>query len=153
MSVALTTDAVRGRRKTVTRRAGWQVLGPGDLITLCAKVRGRRAGEPLDRIVTVEVVSVRREALNAITADDVIAEGFPGMTPAEFVEFFCASHRGITPGSEISRIEWVYPAEDLAAGPGTGGAMTAERTATPSTADANPPRGPASDATTQRECL
>ncbi|WP_415677812.1 hypothetical protein [Tsukamurella hominis] len=109
MSVALTTEQVRAQQKTVTRRAGWQVLRPGDLVTLCPKVRGRRAGEALERIVTVEIVSTRRERLDAITADDVVAEGFPGMTPPEFVAFFIASHRGVSASSEITRIEWAYP--------------------------------------------
>lgn len=109
MSVALTTDAVRSRRKTVTRRVGWQMLNPGDQLTFCPKVRGRRRGELLDRIVTVDVVAVRREPLNTITAQDVTAEGFPDMSPAEFVEFFCATHHGVTPTTEITRIEWRYP--------------------------------------------
>jgi len=38
MSVALTEQAVRERRKTVTRRLGWQFLKPGDRLTLCRKV-------------------------------------------------------------------------------------------------------------------
>ncbi len=42
MSVALTTEAVRSRRKTVTRRVGWLMLTAGDQLTLCPKVRGRR---------------------------------------------------------------------------------------------------------------
>lgn len=109
MSVALTGGAVRSRTKTVTRRAGWLMLRPGDQLTLCPKVRGRRAGEPLERIVIVDVTSVSRERLDTITPADVIAEGFPDMTPAEFVEFFCNSHRGISPNSEVTRIEWVYP--------------------------------------------
>jgi hypothetical protein len=65
-------------------------------------------GEPLDRIAEVEVVSVRREPLNAITQSDVAAEGFGQMTPAEFVTFFCASHRGCQPGTEVTRVEWRY---------------------------------------------
>lgn len=109
MSVALTTDAVRRRQKTVTRRVGWQMLRPGDQLTLCPKVRGRRRGEPLDRIVTVDVVSVRREPLNTISPADVTAEGFPAMTPAEFVDFFCSTHHGVHTRSEITRIEWAYP--------------------------------------------
>ncbi len=44
MSVALTTDQVRSRQKTVTRRAGWTMLRAGDQLTVCPKVRGRRAG-------------------------------------------------------------------------------------------------------------
>jgi hypothetical protein len=120
MSVALTEDAVVARRKTVTRRLGWwktkkgqQILQVGDRLTLCRKVMGRKAGEPLVRLVEVEVVSVRRERLDAITPDDVRREGFdlPGdPSPADarwFVDFFtdamhCASD------VEVTRIEWRY---------------------------------------------
>ena len=109
MSVALTTDAVRRREKTVTRRVGWLMLRPGDQVTLCPKVRGRRRGEPLERIVTVDVVSVRRERLDQISPDDVIAEGCVGMSPGEFVDFFCSTHRGVVADSEVTRIEWSYP--------------------------------------------
>jgi hypothetical protein len=109
MAVALTVSQVRDRSKTVTRRDGWLTLKPGDQLTLCEKVRGRKPGEPLVRITDVTVISVRREPLNAITADDVAAEGFPLMTPDEFVSFFCATHPGCTPETEVTRIEWTYP--------------------------------------------
>lgn len=111
MSVSLTEPQVRARAKTVTRRAGWLMLQPGDRLTLCRKVMGRRKGEPLDRITDVEVVSVRRECLDAITAADVAAEGFPDWTPAEFVSFFCGTHKGCTPDSDVTRIEWRYIGE------------------------------------------
>lgn len=114
MSVAHTTQQVRDQTKTVTRRAGWLMLKPGDELTLCPKVRGRRADDPLERIVTVTVTSVRRERLNAITPEDVAAEGFPRMSPEEFTGFFCATHRGVTPASLVTRIEWQYPREDAA---------------------------------------
>lgn len=109
MSVALTVAQVRDRSKTVTRRDGWRMLGPGDELTLCPKVRGRRKGEPLERIVTVTVVSVRRERLDAVTGADVAAEGFPRMSPQEFISFFCGTHRGVRPDSVVTRIEWRYP--------------------------------------------
>lgn len=44
----------------------------------------------------------------AITADDVAAEGFPGDSPDGFVEFFCATHKGATAETEVTRIEWRY---------------------------------------------
>jgi hypothetical protein len=109
MSVALTTEQVRQRSKTVTRRAGWRMLAAGDQLTLCPKVRGRRRGDPLERIVTVDVISVRRERLDSITPPDIVAEGFPGMTVTEFVEFFCSTHRGVSPQDEVTRIQWAYP--------------------------------------------
>ncbi|MGV9752688.1 hypothetical protein [Nocardia farcinica] len=109
MSVSLTEDAVRARTKTVTRRMGWLHLTPGTRLTLCRKVMGRKKGEPLVKIVDVEVVAVGRERLDTITAEEVRTEGFSdGMTPAEFVEFFCASHTGCTPQSTVTRIEWRY---------------------------------------------
>lgn len=108
MTVSLTERQVRDRTKTVTRRDGWRTLLVGDQLTLCRKVMGRRRGEPLKRLAVVEVTSVRRERLEAITAADVAAEGFPEMTPAEFVSFFCRSHRGCGPGTEVTRIEWRY---------------------------------------------
>jgi hypothetical protein len=108
MSVSLTEPQVRDRSKTVTRRAGWIGLQPGTRLTLCRKVMGRRRGEPLVRIVDVEVLDVRRERLDTITADEVRAEGFPDMTPAQFVEFFCGTHTGCTPESTITRIRWRY---------------------------------------------
>jgi hypothetical protein len=108
MSVALTTQAVRDRVKTQTRRDGWLRLRAGDQLALCPKYRGvRRADREL--ITIVDVRSVSREPLQAITAADVLAEGFPTLTPAEFVDFFVSTHRGVTPETDITRIEWAYP--------------------------------------------
>lgn len=115
MSVALTEAAVVARRKTVTRRLGWTFLKPGDRLTLCRKVMGRKAGEPLVRLAEVEVVSVRREHLDAITDDDVAREGFddpawladPWGPACCFVAFFC-QHMRCAAGTEVTRIEWRY---------------------------------------------
>jgi hypothetical protein len=108
MAVSLTESQVRERTKTVTRRLGWRMLHVGDQLTLCRKVMGRRPGEPLERIAAVQVTSVRRERLDAITSAEVAAEGFPQITPAQFISFFCRTHRGCTPGTEVTRIEWRY---------------------------------------------
>jgi hypothetical protein len=118
MSVSLTEQAVINRTKTVTRRLGWEFLRPGDRLTLCRKVQGRhrRDGtvEPLVRLAEVEVVSVRRERLNAITPDDVDREGLPAlngvvgrMTVSAFVNFFCRNMR-CRPDTAVTRIEWRY---------------------------------------------
>jgi hypothetical protein len=120
MSVSLTEAAVVERRKSVTRRIGWQFLKAGERLTLCRKVMGRRQGEPIVRLAEVEVVSVRRERLSQTTHDDVIREGFPDLTPSEFVWFFC-DHFGTKPYDEVTRIEWRYldapppPAKPVAA--------------------------------------
>ena len=115
MSVAFTEDAVRARTKTVTRRKGWwedkngrRLLKPGDRLTLCRKVMGRKAGEPLVRICDVEVVGMRREALWRITDNDVAREGFPGMPRWDFIQRYFMDAQGIHPTDTITRIEWRY---------------------------------------------
>ena len=114
MSVAFTEQAVVERRKTVTRRAGWwrdtrgkRLVRPGDTLELCRKVMGRKEGEPLVRLCEVEVISVTRERLDAITQREVELEGFPDMTPAEFIERFFTPQR-ILPRDLVTRIEWRY---------------------------------------------
>jgi hypothetical protein len=107
MSVALTEQAVVERRKTVTRRLGWRFLEPGDRLTLCRKVRGRKAGEPLVRLAEVEVVDVRREPLSRIAPADVAREGFEPWRRRQFIEFFCHTMR-CHRDTEVTRIEWRY---------------------------------------------
>ena len=41
-------------------------------------------------------------------AGEVRREGFPEMTPAEFVEFFCRSHSGCTADRPLTRLEFSY---------------------------------------------
>lgn len=108
ISFQLTTRQFRDRTKTVTRRLGWLRLKAGELLMGCEKCMGRKPGEPLVRLGTIRVLDVRRERLDAITAEDVAREGFPEMTPAEFVLFFCKSHKGCTPETEVTRIEFEY---------------------------------------------
>lgn len=115
MSVAFTEDAVRARTKTVTRRKGWLFLKPGDRLTLCRKVMGRKKGEALVRIVDVEVISVRREPLrDVVLPGELTKEGFPqwdtpddALGAFEFVERYFAP-QGIDPVDDVTRIEWRY---------------------------------------------
>lgn len=110
MSVSLTEQAVVERRKTVTRRLGWLHLKPGDRLTLCRKVMGRKPGEPLVRLAEVEVVSVRRERLWDMEPADVALEAVPGTegwSAARWTEWYAGAMRcGV--GSEVTRIEWRY---------------------------------------------
>lgn len=114
MSVAYTKAQVYARTKTVTRRLGWINAHPGDVIELCEKVMGRKAGDPLVRICRVRLVDVRREPLTALTDDLVYGfaeterEGFPGMDPAEFIRTYFTDAQGITPDTLVTRLEWEY---------------------------------------------
>lgn len=115
MSVSFTEQAVRDRTKTVTRRKGWTFLKPGDRLTLCHKVMGRKPGEPLVRLAEVEVVSVRREPLSDLLdgrtgyyVGEMVAEGFPGMDPLAFFNCYFADAQGMSLSDFVTRIEWRY---------------------------------------------
>lgn len=123
MSTSLTEQAVRERRKTVTRRIGWQTLTPGTRLTLCRKVQGRKRRdgtvEPLERLAEVEVVDVRREPLWDITDDDIAREAVdPALfeerytdtgqpTTGAWVAWFC-EQMNVMPDTTVTRIEWRY---------------------------------------------
>jgi hypothetical protein len=68
---------------------------------------GRKPGEPLVRLAEVEITSVRREALRAITDEDVTREGFGYSGRTWFVAFFC-EHMKCKPDITVTRIEWRY---------------------------------------------
>lgn len=107
LSCFLTQPQVRDRSKTVSRRQGWATAKPGDLLWIVVKGQGLKPGEQIQRMAAVELVAVRREPLSAITAEDVVREGFPHGDPAAFVAMFC-EHMGTTPDQEITRLEWKY---------------------------------------------
>lgn len=106
MSFGLTSQQIRHRIKTVTRRSGWKKLKAGDLLTACVKCMGLKRGEKIERLATIRVINVRREPLHAITDEDVEREGF--IMPAhEFIEMFCR-HMGGDRYQEVTRIEFEY---------------------------------------------
>lgn len=110
MSFSLTTEQMRKREKTVTRRLGWDFLLPGQLLCAVEKGMGLKKGETVKRIGVVRVVSVTKEPLTKLIYDDaygraeVIKEGFPEMTPLEFVEMFC-QHNKVDQTWRVNRIE------------------------------------------------
>ena len=108
ISFMLTTQQVQDETKDVTRRNGWINLKAGDRLRGVRKAMGLKKGEKHEVLKIIEVVSVRREPLNAIDQADVIREGFPQMPPADFVTMFCRSHAGVNPETIITRIEFKY---------------------------------------------
>lgn len=119
MSFALTTEQIRLGTKTVTRRLGWEHLKPGELVRPVLKCMGLRPGEKIQPLrEAVRVVGIRREPLRAMLDDleygfvECELEGFgehPSYRfPSSFVEMFCATHRGCTPDTVVTRIEFSY---------------------------------------------
>lgn len=119
MSFALTTGQIMDGTKTVTRRLGWINLKPGDQLRPVRKCMGLRPGEKLDVLRDpLTVVSVKREPLRSMTDDleygfaECRAEGFGSHPdyhrPHDFVAMFCATHKGCTPDTVVTRIEFSY---------------------------------------------
>lgn len=113
MSFALTRNQIEARTKTVTRRTGWKFLKVGDVLNAVNRTMGFQLGEHPVHLAKIRVKDVRREPLNAITFEDVEAEGLadhPAIQgfPSCFVDFFCRSHKGCTPETEVTRIEFEY---------------------------------------------
>jgi hypothetical protein len=107
MSFALTTDQILNRTKDVTRRRGWWFLEPGDELVAVEKIMGMRRGQSVKPLCKIKVVSTQREPLNVITPAEVLREGFPELSPEQFIEMFC-SHMRCRPSEEVNRIEFEY---------------------------------------------
>lgn len=103
----LTTDQIRNRTKTVTRRLGWLKLKVGDKLQGCVKCMGLKPGEKIQKLASIEVVSIRREELCKMMDDDCAREGFPEMDSEQFIEMFC-SHMKANRLTEVTRIEFKY---------------------------------------------
>lgn len=117
MSFALTTGQVLDQSKDVTRRLGWLHLKAGDRFQPVKKCMGLKPGEKIEKLgPPVRVVSVRREQLRRITDElhygrsECRREGFLHLSSEEFVAMFCATHKGCTPDTVITRIEFSYEA-------------------------------------------
>lgn len=110
ISFALTTPQFYRRVKTVTRRLGWQCLSPegGELLCGVENVQGLGPGVAIKRLAVIRTWSACRERLDTVTPGDVSREGFPGMTPRQFVRMFCESHESCKPSSVITRIEYEF---------------------------------------------
>lgn len=120
ISFALTTDQIRAGTKTVTRRMGWLHLKPGDLLSPVVKGMGLKPGEKIERIrPPIRVKQVTRELLSHMHLPcnelECYLEGFPEMTPAQFIEMFCKSHKGCTPNTMVTRIEFEYTTDNSGA--------------------------------------
>lgn len=99
MSFALTTQQYRDRTKTVTRRNGWKFAKVGDVVNGCEKCQGLKKGEKIIKMGQHRFTDLRWEPLRRMIDDpkygerEVILEGFPEMTPQEFVDMYCKHNR------------------------------------------------------------
>lgn len=113
MSFQLTTDQIRNRTKTVTRRLGWANLRRGTLLCGVVKSQGIPKGETVERLAYLVVVRATREPLNLMSLAEqygdreAIAEGFPELRGYEFVRMFRENMK-CDDATEVTRIEFRY---------------------------------------------
>ncbi len=107
ISFMLTTQQIRDRTKTVTRRCGWWFLKPGDRLQGCVKCQGIKKGEKMEKIAVIEVVRTDPEMLSEMPDEDCAAEGFPDLSAQQFVEMFCKNMK-VEAGEFVNRIEFKY---------------------------------------------
>ncbi len=105
ISFSLTSAQFLSGSKTVTRRLSWARLKAGTRLMGVKKAMGLKKGQKIEQLGALEVLDVRIERLDAITRDEVIAEGFPAHEPREFVQMFC-EHMRCKPDALVTRIEF-----------------------------------------------
>jgi hypothetical protein len=114
MSFMMTTAQMIARTKWVTRRHGWGFLMPKEIVQAVEKSQGLGKGGKIVKLHQIKITSTRHERLNRMTLEpeygraECIAEGFPDMSPEEFVDFFCRGHKKCKPSSHINRIEFSH---------------------------------------------
>jgi hypothetical protein len=106
MAFSMTTAQMRNKTKTVTRRIGWKNLRAGDVVMAVEKGQGLKKGEKVKKIHPIRILSTRIEPLNKITQDECVREGFPLLTPSQFVEMFI--RQGIDRAHPVNRIEFSH---------------------------------------------
>jgi hypothetical protein len=93
MSFSMTTQQMRDGTKDVTRRLGWMDIEVGDKLWAVEKAQGLKKGQHMTKIGLIEVVSARLEHLCDITAEECKREGFPDLSPGEFIDMFMRATR------------------------------------------------------------
>jgi hypothetical protein len=117
ISFFLTTPQFIAGTKDVTRRMGWAFAKVGDVMMAVEKGQGLGKGGKVRQLGLIKLVDVRQEALGLLVDDlvygwkETAREGFPVGTrysdPFKFIQFFVSSHKGCSPLSIITRLEFV----------------------------------------------
>lgn len=103
----MTKDQIIARTKYVTRRFGWWSLKPGDLLWAVEKSMGFKKGEKTKYLDLIEIVKATPEPLNAIDEIDCNLEGFPDLSPDQFVAML-VKHYKTKPDAICNRIQFRY---------------------------------------------
>ncbi len=105
MSFSMTTEQMKNRSKTVTRRFGWWFSKPSDIVMAVEKGMGLKKGEKIKPLYPIEILNCRGELLHEITKADCIKEGFPDYEPEEYILMMCEKF-GCSRYIKLNRIEF-----------------------------------------------
>lgn len=83
MSFSKTTQQIKDRTKTVTRRWGWWDLKDGERMCAVEKAMGLKKGEKINRLCVIEILNTCPAPLCNITKAECVFEGFPDSEPFE----------------------------------------------------------------------
>ena len=110
ISFSMTIHQFRNRSKRVTRRLGWEDLKIGETLIGIEKGQGLKKGEKVVRLGPITIKEVDREPISAIIErgqTECDFEGFPNLTPEQFVRMFCVANV-CKPDRIITRIAFEY---------------------------------------------
>ena len=113
MSFALTVEPMKRHEKSCTRRYGWDDIKVGELLQAVEKCQGLKKGEHVKKLAVIRVTAERWEPLTQMVEfpeygkAEVILEGFPLMSPAEFVLMVARANKK-EPYQMVHRIQFSY---------------------------------------------
>lgn len=121
MAFTMTIEPMYQHLKTCTSRNGWLRAYVGQEVMAIEKGQGIPRGGHVVKIGLIRFLLVRFEPLRRMIDEPeygrwkVVAEGFPLMTPAEFVEMYCRANK-CDPERIITHIEFepLYPKRETA---------------------------------------
>lgn len=103
MSFNLTQQQMRDGTKDVTRRLGWRFAKVGMRVLAVSKAQGLKKGEKPEIFGVLEFTEVDRRTLTPISRDEVTREGFPDLSPLQFVHAF-REHMRCDSATRVTRI-------------------------------------------------
>jgi hypothetical protein len=113
MSFSLTVEQMKRHEKSCTRRYGWDDIKVGELLQAVEQCQGLKKGEHVKKLAVIRVTAERWAPLTQMVEfpeygkAEVILEGFPTMSPAEFVLMVAkANHK--EPYQMVHRIAFEY---------------------------------------------
>ena len=103
----MTTEQIKNRTKTITRRLGWLFLKERELVQAVEKCQGLKKGERVKRLAVIRINHIMRIKLCFIPTDDCAKEGFPEMSPEQFIRMFCKANK-CKRDVQVTRIDFEY---------------------------------------------